>query len=292
MIRILITGANSFIGKSFEKYIAQWPDKFHVDTVDMLDGSWREMSFTGYDSVFHVAGIAHQDSGKTSEARKQLYFKVNTNLTVETANKAMAEGVRQFIFMSSIIVYGASAKLGQTKVITNETKPTPKGAYGQSKLKAENGILSLNNESFKVCILRPPMIYGPGCKGNFPLLTKAALKLPFFPDFHNERSMLFVGNLCIFLKAAVVEGLSGLYFPQNSEYVSTSEMVRQIAMTQGRKIRMIKMLNPLLMSLSGRIGLLDKVFGGLVYEHDLPSGGITGIEIPFYESIIITMNNV
>ena len=140
MKRILITGANSYIGTSVEKYLAQWPDQYQVDTIDMIDGSWREKSFAGYDSVFHVAGIAHQDSGKITEERKQLYYKVNTDLTVETAKKAKADGVGQFIFMSSIIIYGASGKMGEKKVITLETKPAPEGAYGDSKLQTELGI--------------------------------------------------------------------------------------------------------------------------------------------------------
>ncbi len=164
MKRILITGANSYIGTSVEKHLLQWPEAYHVDTIDMVDGSWRKKSFEGYDSVFHVAGIAHQDSGKLTEERKQLYYKVNTDLTVDTAKKAKAEGVSQFIFMSSIIVYGASAKMGEKKVITRETKPAPEGAYGDSKLQAELGIQPLQDDTFKVCILRPPMIYGPGSR--------------------------------------------------------------------------------------------------------------------------------
>ena len=106
MKKILITGANSYIGTSFEKYMAQWPDKYQVDTLDMIDGSWREKSFAGYDCVFHVAGIAHSDNGKISTEKAKLYYAVNTDLTVETAKKAKAEGVKQFIFMSSAIVYG------------------------------------------------------------------------------------------------------------------------------------------------------------------------------------------
>lgn len=279
MKKILITGANSYIGISFEHYIAKWPDDYQVDTIDMVDGSWRDKSFEGYDSVFHVAGIAHQDSGKITEERRQLYFKVNTDLTIETAKKAKAEGVKQFIFMSSIIIYGASAKLGETKVITRDTKPSPVGAYGVSKLRAEEGILPLNDDSFRVCVLRPPMIYGPGCRGNYPVLAKAARKLPFFPDIHNQRSMLFIDNLCAFIKTVVDDQLSGLHFPQNSEYVCTSHMVRQIAQEHSRSIHLTSTLNPILRVLSGRVGLVDKVFGGIVYER--PAKTQRGFEPPF-----------
>lgn len=288
MKKILITGANSYIGTSFEKYLTQWPEEYRVDTIDMMDVGWREMNFSGYDSVFHVAGIAHQDSGKITDERKQQYFNVNTDLTVETANKAKAEGVRQFIFMSSIIVYGASAKLGQTKVITEDIKPAPSGAYGMSKLKAEGGILSLNDDSFHVCILRPPMIYGPGCKGNYTLLRKAALNLPFFPSIQNERSILFIENLCAFVKAAIDESFLGIYLPQNIEYVSTSEMVRQIAFLHGKKMKMTIVFNPLLRLLSGKVRIVDKVFGNLVYEPSVTKTNNTISQITLEETIRIT----
>lgn len=288
MKKILIAGANSYIGTSFEKFLAQWPEEYQVDTIDMMENSWREKSFTGYDSMFHVAGIAHQDSGEISEERKQLYFKVNTDLTIETAKKAKAEGVKQFIFMSSIIVYGASAKLGEKKVITREYAPAPESAYGMSKLKAEDGIIPLQDEDFSVCILRPPMIYGPGCKGNYPLLRRAALRLPFFPDIQNERSMLFIGNLCVFLKALVEGNLSGIHFPQNNEYASTSELVHQIALAHGRKMRMTKVFNPLLKFLSGKVRVLDKVFGNLVYERSISGTSSVMQQFSLEKSIRIT----
>lgn len=268
MKRILITGANSYIGTSFEKYMAQWPDEYQVDTIDMVDGSWRKKSFAGYDSVFHVAGIAHQDSGKITEERKQLYYRVNTDLTIETAKKAKAEGVGQFIFMSSIIVYGASAKMGEKKVITRDTVPAPVGAYGDSKLQAELGIQPLNDDSFKVCILRPPMIYGPGCKGNYALLEKAALRLPIFPNIHNERSMLSIEILCSFVRNTVDMRLHGIFFPQDVAYKCTSKLVKEIAIMNNRKIWLTTIFNPILRLLSGRLKIIDKVFGNLVYRYD------------------------
>ena len=285
MKRILITGANSYIGTSVEKYLAQWPDEYQVDTIDMVDGSWRDKSFAGYDSVFHVAGIAHQDSGKITEERKKLYYKVNTDLTIETAKKAKAEGVGQFIFMSSIIVYGASAKMGEKKVITRDTLPAPVGAYGDSKLQAEKGIEPLGADGFKVCILRPPMIYGPGCKGNYPILSKAARKLPFFPDIDNQRSMLFIGNLCSVVKYVIDTVCGGLILPQNDQYVRTSEMVKMIADVHKRPIKLIKTLNPLLRLLSKRVDVINRVFGNLVYSQD---PGAISMPLDFISSILLT----
>ena len=197
MKKILITGANSYIGTSFENYLKQWPDKYQVDTIDMIDGSWREKSFKGYDTVFHVAGIAHSDTGIISEERKSLYYKVNTELTIETAKKAKADGVKQFIFMSSAIVYGDSAPIGKQNVITKDTVPQPSNFYGDSKLKAEKGILPLQSDDFIVVILRPPMIYGKGCKGNYQALVKLALKLPVFFHMLKTSVQCFISGISV-----------------------------------------------------------------------------------------------
>ena len=177
MKKILITGAGSFIGTSLEKYIENHKNhaEYEISVLDTMTPS-DTWNFSGFDVVFHVAGIAHADVGNVSEERKELYRKVNTELAIETAKKAKAAGVKQFIFMSSAIVYGASSPIGKEKIITKDTKPEPENFYGKSKLNAEIGLLELSEDDFRVVILRPPMIYGPGCKGNYNSLRKFALK--------------------------------------------------------------------------------------------------------------------
>ena len=269
MKKILITGANSYIGMSFEAYLRQWPDQYAVTTVDMIDGSWRQTSFAGYDTVYHVAGIAHSDSGKITEEKKALYYKINTDLTVETAQKAKADGVRQFIFMSSAIVYGDSAPIGQSKMITKDTPVSPANCYGDSKVQAENGIRPLADDGFKVVILRPPMIYGKGSKGNFPLLVKLADKLPVFPKVSNQRSMLYIGNLVEFVRLMIDHEEEGVFWPQNAEYSNTSDMVRQIAAANGRKLLLVPCLTWLLKLMSHATGLVNKAFGNLSYDQSM-----------------------
>ena len=269
MKKILITGAGSYIGTSFENYLERFKGEYSVDTVDMVDSSWREKSFSGYDAVFHVAGIAHSDDGKISKEKAELYYRVNRDLTVETAEKAKADGVKQFIFMSSAIVYGASAKIGKTKTITKETPVSPANCYGDSKVQAENGILPLNNEDFNVVILRPPMIYGKDCKGNYKTLRKFALKLKFFPYVKNERSMLYIENLCEFVRLMIDNEESGTFFPQNDEYTNTSEMVKTIAATHGRKVRFVKGFGWALKFLGLFTGIVNKAFGSLTYDKDM-----------------------
>ena len=270
MKKILITGANSYIGMSFEKYIKDnYPDDYAVDTVDMIDGSWHQKDFSGYDSVFHVAGIAHSDNGKISEEKAKLYYAVNTDLTIETANKAKKDGVKQFIFMSSAIVYGDSAPIGKTKVITKDTPVDPANCYGDSKVQAENGIRPLNDKDFKVVILRPPMIYGKGSKGNYPLLAKLALKTPIFPRVKNERSMLYVENLCEFVRLMVENDEQGTFWPQNAEYSNTSQLIKMIAAAHGKKVRLVAGFGWALSLMSHFTGLVNKAFGSLSYDMSL-----------------------
>lgn len=269
MKKILITGAGSYIGTSLERYLSAWPDRYRVDTVDMIDGSWRETSFSGYNCVYHVAGIAHADTGAVSEERKALYYRVNTDLAVETARKAKADGVRQFIFMSSASVYGSTTPIGKANVVERDTPFQPSNVYGDSKVKAEQGILPLSDERFKVAILRPPMIYGPGSKGNYPTLSKLAKKLPFFPVVENRRSMLFIDNLTEFVRLIVDHEDEGIFWPQNAEYSNTTKIVRQIAEIHGRRILFVRGVTWALKLLSLFTKLPNKAFGNMTYAQEL-----------------------
>lgn len=262
MKKILITGANSYIGTSFEKYIKEnFSDIYEVDTVDMIGNAWREKDFSGYDVVFHVAGVAHR---KETKENADLYYKINRDLTYETAQKAKRDGVSQFVFLSSMSVYGKV-----TGVITKSTLPKPKTNYGKSKFQAENLINELQSDNFRICILRPPMIYGKGCKGNYKTLVKMALKFPFFPKVKNERSMLYVGNLVEFVRLMIENNESGIFFPQNTEYTNTSEMVKLIAAAHKKKIRLVRGFVWVLKIFGLFTGVVNKAFGSLVYEQNM-----------------------
>ena len=288
MKKILITGANSYIGTSFENYMQQWPEQYQVDTVDMIDGTWREKDFSGYDCVYHVAGIAHSDTGNVTEERKAFYYKINTDLTVETARKAKAEGVKQFIFMSSAIVYGDSAPIGKSKVITKDTPVNPANFYGDSKVQAENGILPLSDDSFKVVVLRPPMIYGPGSKGNYPVLAKLARKMPVFPKVNNQRSMLYIGNLMEFVRLMVENEEQGIFWPQNDEYSNTTELVKLNANAHGKKILTVPGFTWALKILSHVTGLVNKAFGSLSYDKEMSVYKQDYCKVSLAESIAAT----
>lgn len=288
MKRILITGANSYVGMSVARHLEQWPGQYHVDTVDMIDGSWKEKSFRGYDAVFHVAGIVHREKAKNDPAQAELYDRVNTRLAVETAEKARAEGVKQFLFMSSASVYGLSAPLGKVVMITKNTPLRPVDYYGISKAKAEEGLSALAGEGFKLAILRPPMIYGKGCKGNYCTMAKLAKKLPVFPWVENQRSMLYMENMAEFVRMIIDDEAAGIFCPQNNEYVNTSDMVNQIAHANGKGILMVKGFAWALKLLRPVTGMVDKAFGSLCYDLELSKYPRDYCVKNFQESILET----
>ena len=300
--KVLITGANSYIGESFQVFAEENYEKnFEIDTLDMLDPEWRKKDFSAYDIVYHVAGIAHADVGNVSEEVKQKYYAVNTDLSIEVARKAKEEGVKEFIFMSSMIVYGDSAPYGKRKIIDENTVPHPANFYGDSKLQADVGVRELADTNFKVIVLRPPMIYGKGSKGNYPILAKLAKKLPIFPEVTNERSMLHIDNLCEFLCQIMlikeITNESVVLIPQNVEWTKTSDMVHEIAKVSGKKIISLKMLAPAVWiggKIPGKIGeLVNKAFGNNAYSQDMSEyEGIDYRMVDLKESVEKTEGNI
>ena len=299
-IKVLVVGAGSYIGETFASYAKEHYPNISVDTVGTLNGEWRDVDFSAYDTIYDVAGIAHADVGNVSDEVKEKYYAVNTDLTLEICKKAKEDNKdkkTQFIFMSSAIIYGDSAPYGKEKMIDEDTVPAPANFYGDSKWQADKGVRSLSSSNFNVAVLRPPMIYGKGSKGNYPTLAKLARKLPIFPDVDNERSMLYVGNLCEFLCQLMLSGEGGIYFPQNAEYTKTSEMVKEIrAVAGGKKIVETKALNPAVkvgQKVPGMIGgLVDKAFGNLTYDQKLSTyEGIEYQRCTLSESIEKTEGN-
>ena len=275
---VLITGAGSYIGESFRKYANEHYPTLIIDSIDMIDSSWRERDFSKYDIVYHVAGIAHADVGNVDDATKAKYYKVNTDLAVEVCEKAKVEGVKEFIFMSSMIVYGDSAPYGNKKVIDEHTVPCGANFYGDSKLQADVAVRNLANDNFKVIVVRPPMIYGKGSKGNYPILAKIARKLPVFPNVDNERSMLHIDNLCEFLCQIMliryIKEDAVVLIPQNAEWTKTSEMVKEIGEVSDNKVILIGGIMKLAVLIGskvpGKIGAtVNKAFGNNSYKQSL-----------------------
>lgn len=283
MKKILITGSNSYIGNSVENWLLKnEPTNYSITTLDMKTDSWRSHDFSNYDVIFHVAGIAHFSK---DPALRSLYQQVNTLLTIEVAEKAKLAGIKQFIFMSSIIVYGDSTLTN--RVISDSDIPSPSDFYGESKWQAELGLNKLADDTFRVAVLRPPMIYGKNSKGNYTKLAKLAKFFPIFPDFSNQRSMLHIDNLCEFVKQIIDKEKNGIFFPQNEEYVSTSILVQEIAKCHGRKVILTKIFNPFIRLLF-KLDIVKKLFGNLVYEKSISNYDFSYQIRNFKQSIELT----
>jgi UDP-glucose 4-epimerase len=256
--RILIAGKSSFIGESFRKYMQKWPDDYTIECLDMIGDGWKQHSFSGYDAVFMVAGIAHV---KETDENRALYYKVNRDLALDVAKAAKLAGVGQFIYLSTMNVYGIH--LGS---ITKDSPLKPDNAYAESKLQAETLLSELRCESFAVSILRPPMVYGKDCKGTFRILEKLALSMPFFPKVNNQRSVLYIDNLSECVRLLIDRRLNGCFCPQNREYVSTYEMARRIAAANGKKLLPGRITGLGVRCFRKHIRILRKSFGTLIYQ--------------------------
>ena len=283
MKKILITGAGSYVGENVRRYILSTSSDFQIDAVDTMNEAWKKADFSQYDVVFHVAGIAEVNGKKGME---QLYYKVNTDLTIEIAKQAQANGVKQFIFMSSMIVYKETQSL-KGNIITPASMPAPNGVYGDSKLKAEEGLKGVaeGESRMKVCILRPPMIYGPNSKSNLVRLGKLGTKVPFFPNWRNKRSMLYIDNLGEFVKQAVLRELEGTFYPQNRELSATVDIIRFFAKAAGHRIWITKLLNPFVWLGSFVLQPINKMFADSYYVPEMSEYGFEYQIVSFEESL-------
>ena len=269
MKKILITGKGSYLGNSLKAYLEAFGDCYQVDCLSLRSGDWMEQSFRGYDAVYHTAAIVHQPRSKDAPGELARYRAVNCDLAVDAAKKAKAEGVRQFVFLSTMAVYGLTAAFGKTVTITAQTPTVPTDNYGLSKLEAERALLALEGPDFRVAILRPPMIYGKDCKGNFRSLVSFARRLPFFPKVPNQRSMLYVGSLNRLVQQIIDREDRGIFCPQDPEYVNTSAMVQAIAAAQGKHLVLVPGFSWAFHLLRHLTGAVDKAFGSLVYDKSL-----------------------
>ena len=233
MTRVLITGANSFVGTNFQKY-SQFTS---IEELSLFDKKVEDIEFSKYDVVLHLAAIVHQ-SKKITESE---YFKVNTDLCLRVAEQSKKAGVRQFVFLSTLKVYG---ELVHDSVLENEnSKCYPNDAYGRSKYAAEIGLLKLDDASFKVSIVRTPLIYGEGVKANMLSLIRLVDSIPLLPfgKIDNKRNFTFVENLVGFIDQIIEKNVSGIFIAMDEKSLSTTEIVSYISKYLGKNIFLFKL---------------------------------------------------
>ncbi len=263
MKRVLVIGRNSYIGTAFQEYVKNTGTEIETDGISARDDAWKEVDFSRYDAILHVAAIVHK---KESAEMQQQYETVNVQLPVEIAQKAKKAGVQKFLFMSTMAVFG-----NKQKMISVKSPCLPESMYGKSKLEAEKQLIELADEKFHINIYRPPMVYGKGCPGNYGRLAKLAYKMPFFPKIDNQRSMIYIENLCAYLYKGLEDTEENILIihPQNAEYVNTINMIKKIRKVHGKKTIILPFPQKIMHILTARIGILQKVFGDLCYEKEM-----------------------
>lgn len=278
-MNILVTGANGFIGEALVSSLLSTSHKpiacvrqlvkptldCEYRFIDKLDSttSWYDL-LRDIDVVIHCAAIMPTKKKSRSDIDKAK--EVNEAASLNLAQHAMQQGIKHFIFLSTMSVYGLN-----TGHITASTPLNPNTPYGQSKAKAENALKALSSEEFVVTIIRPPMVYGPNCKGNFKALYKIANIAPIFPKVNNKRSAIFIDNLSAFIKIIIDNKIEGTLFPQNSEYLNTSEAVSLLAKASSKKVYISKLAG-FGINLLKPSPIIQKAFGSLTYDPNLPGG--------------------
>ncbi len=252
--QVLIIGEHSYIGNRLAKELEK--RQIHTEMAGAKNGDWKRVELADYHSVVIVAAIVHK-----KEREEELYKKINRDMPIQVAKRAKAAGVRQVVFLSSMAVFG-----NQYEKISVDTKPKPESFYGKYKYQAELELQKMEEDRFHVAIVRPPMVYGENCPGNYGKLKMLVKYACMFPDTKNKRSMIEVGQLAEELSEIIVKNQRGIFHPQDKSYVNTAQMVRDMRKEMGKKTYLFTWMNWLLIPLSRKIGLMRKVFGNLWYE--------------------------
>lgn len=261
-MRILITGKKSYIGNSVKTWLNKKEPTFVVHEISLRNIDLKTISFKNYDAIFHVAGIAHISSNKKMIP---IYFKINRDLAIDVAKKAKQEGVKQFIFTSTMAIYGDDRPIGDFTPIDIK-KPSPTNAYGQSKLAADEAIQKLHDEHFNVSILRLPMVYGVNSKGNFHKLVAISTKIGLFPKIRNVRSALHINNLSKLVNFIINNKISGVLYPQDAKYFNTNEFIQKYRESLGKKTFFFPLTSFFFILLSIFNKSINKIYGNKYYE--------------------------
>lgn len=232
MRKILITGASGFIGTYF---INKYRYKYEIQNFSFLNDNINNLSCNNVEIVFHLSALVHQMDG----ASLVEYEKVNVLQSISLAKKAKESGVKQFTFMSTVKVYGEET----TNIYTENSICKPEDDYGKSKLKAEDELKKLEDDNFKVSIIRTPIVYGYGVKANIKNLVNLVKKTPFLPlgSIENKRSMVYIGNLCSLVSEIIDQNQSGVFLASDDKPVSTTKLIKQISKDLNKKIFLFKL---------------------------------------------------
>lgn len=262
---LMITGASGFIGSNF---IEKYKEEYNIIPIDLLQMKPEEIDYTGVDTILHLAALVHQMNG----APREKYFEVNTELTRRVAEEAKKQEVKHFVFYSTVKVYGCDGEMeNHNFILTENSSCNPNDPYGESKYEAEKILRSMEDENFKVAIVRPPMVYGKGVKGNMLNLMKLVKYFPILPFNYDEnrRSLVGINNLLYMTKLIIDKEADGIYLGSDGNPVSIKEIVEIIAEIMDKKIINIKLSKFILKLLCKyKKNIAIRLYGTLAFKQE------------------------
>jgi len=230
-MRILLTGSTGFIGSYF---LENYSSKYDIKSFSFRNDNFQQLELNGIDTIIHLSALVHQMGGATQEE----YDKINVQQTLDLAKKAKKNGVKHFIFMSTVKIYGEETEIPYTE----NSECLPQDDYGKSKLEAEQVLQELSDDNFIVSIIRTPIVYGKGVKANIQNLIKLVQKIPILPlgKIKNKRSMVYIGNLCHLLDVLIKKQIKGVFLVSDDTPVSTTKLIELIVNALDKKLYLIK----------------------------------------------------
>jgi len=266
-MQILIVGPNSYIARNFKALAAETAPGWTLDTLSVRDERWRTYDYSPYDSVLYCAAVVHQ---KESPQLVQLSRRLNCDIPVEMAKMLWAQSPdAQFIFLSTMAVFGLEGRVGETVTVNASTTLSPRTTYAKTKLAAEEGLCAAADGRFALAVFRPPMVYGPDCPGNYRRLMKFVLTFHVFPTLRNQRSMIHVHTLSERLLDCAAHRRTGFFHPQEPDYLCTADLAREIAEKAHSRLYFCPLLNPLVRLGARFHPAFHKIWGGLVYDKEI-----------------------
>ena len=261
---LMITGASGFIGSNF---IKKYGDIYNIVPVCLIENKPEDLDYTGVDTILHLAALVHQMKG----APEEKYYEVNTELTRRLAVSAKKQGVKHFVFYSTVAVWGTHGYFEHDKVITLDTPLNPITPYAKSKYKAEELLDELKDKSFKISVLRPPMVYGNNCPGNMRRLEKLVDILPILPfgNDENRRTIVHVNKLLEETNTIIEYQKEGIFIPRDEKDVSIKEILEYIFKEKNKRrilIKLPKVAIKLLYKIKPRI--IESLYGSLVFREE------------------------
>ena len=260
MKRILLTGANGFVGSFFLK---NYNDFYKIKKFSFLRDSFEDLNLDNIDIVIHCSALVHQMNGASWEQ----YYDVNVNQTAQLAKKAKRSGVKHFIFLSTVKVYGEESDSPY-----KESSPTnPTDYYSASKVEAEDHLRNIEDNKFQIAIIRSPLIYGYGVKANFLSLVNLIKKVSILPlkNTKNKRSMVFVGNICFILNQIILLKKSGIFIPTDDNPLSTTELVKLISKCLNKKMFLVDIIFFETLLRIIKPSYYQRLFGSLFFDNSL-----------------------